>query len=176
MALHALARFVVASIVFALSQTWSHNASAGCQDTEYTNSDSQWARQCLQAGIFTLESQCDSAGWKEAKQNIDWVLFRDAGAKDSYLGGVGEIDQCGIAEPSASYASYHALLRAQRHNRRAQCSIALCRQEFTASNGYYNALDKAGKMPQLQASPRRSPSGPRNDDFRCGGYFNCSWD
>lgn len=145
---HRVLRLALVVCALAFSQTgWTRTALAACDDEEYTWNDDDWANYCIQANYFTDTSICNSEEWDAAKENIDWVLFEDKSATDTFLAGLSELGQCSKTD-NAGMDAYHALLHAQKHNPSAQCSIALCRQEFTAWNGYYNALNKAGKMPK----------------------------
>ena len=54
-------------------------------------------------------------GCDEAKTNIDWVIFRDSGARETFNGRIRQGD-----------SAYDAVIYAQGHNSHAQQTIQVC--------------------------------------------------
>jgi hypothetical protein len=76
------------------------------------------------------------AGCAEAKQNIDWVMLRDAGAWRSY------------SSARRRSGPYDSLLFAQRHNPHAQLTIQRC---AGWADAYARLLERNGRTPDPSA-------------------------
>jgi hypothetical protein len=138
------------------------NAQSACKSPFFTRTPLAIEQMCSNSGVTfdmqgstdTLFCGSDSAEWKTAKKNIDWVWFEDSGAKNSYLAAQAEFRDSNCLPPSAeSTRALHAVLYAQRHNLNAQCSIYRCSIDFWGTNsadniGYYFKIKNAGKLPQ----------------------------
>jgi hypothetical protein len=140
------ARALFSSLVIAA--TWD-TAAATCDDKEFTYNLISWSNYCLDRGLISPTARCENAEARAAQKNIDWVLFQDSAAKNTYLSGLTEAQTClkdqGWTPP---YLSIFAILHAQRHNLAAQCSIATCWMEYTAPNAYYKKLERERRLPQ----------------------------
>lgn len=77
------------------------------------------------------------AGCAEAKQNIDWVMLRDAGAWRSY------------SAARRRSGPYDSLLFAQRHNPHAQLTIQRC---AGWADAYARLLERNGRTPDPSAA------------------------
>lgn len=91
---------------------------------------------------------CQGSEWAEARKNIDWVWFEDAGARQSYKQAMDEFNRTNCIAANLSWdRPLFAILYAQRHNGRAQCIIWDCRVNFGGAAGYFNEVKDAGKLP-----------------------------
>lgn len=128
----------------------------------------------LGQGDFTIFAQCRSEQQKsyddclaasspdicdrEAKTNIDWVLFRDAGARASYE-----------RFRAQGQSPLDAVISAQAHNPRAQQSIRRCRdwaQHYIASHiNQGGPAGRAGAGPPAAGGGANPPGAdPGSDD------------
>ncbi len=73
-------------------------------------------QRCLRGGGGASQAPPAPPGCEEAKENVDWV-FRDAGAKNRYLGG-----------RSAGKSAFDSVYAAQAHNPAAQRTLLDCQQ------------------------------------------------
>jgi len=143
-------RFIFAGIIWL--GTVHAAAAFNCDTAEETVLETD--RRCEAEGFRVKRpgKECDKSSWEEAKQNIDWVIFSDRGAQGTYQ----EALRCLAADPFYRDAhrdvgpelSYYAILLAQGHNLSAQCSISLCRWNYTSLRGYYKKLKEARALPR----------------------------
>lgn len=145
----------IAGMALTINLLVAASAFASCEDRELKYNMSSWAEYCINNNLLDdPNGYCEGTVATNAKKNIDWVLFNNEGARQTYLSALAEAEQCGLKKEGwgEGMLSYFAILRAQRHNPRAQCSVFACQQEYSASNGYYMKLKRAGKLPQPEKS------------------------
>lgn len=143
------------------------NAAENCSQSEYAWNQDSVLHQCVVNGIIGSNESCQDDEWKKAETNIDWVLFKDKNALNTYFDGLTEARQC-MKDVNDPHGSYHAILHAQKHNFSAQCIIILCYQEYTAWNGYYNYLKKNNKLPTPPTTTQSPPGGLGSRGLYCG--------
>jgi hypothetical protein len=119
-------------------------AHAECNRPEYKGIDS-WVTPCNALGVAVDPGRmsCPDDKFATAKAELDWVLFEDAVALDSYRASVKEQLDCGYPQMQPTYVRA-VTVAVKAHNPQAQCAILLCIQKI---NRYMQDLEDQGKIP-----------------------------
>jgi hypothetical protein len=86
------------------------DALADCGIKEFDWAEGNWQQVCNWPECCTCTTQ---AQWNEAKKNIDWVLFEDAGALQTFKGAYKEAKRCessSLGGPNKSVTMLRAIL------------------------------------------------------------------
>lgn len=101
--------------------------------------------------------ECGESDWNRAKTGIDWVLFNDSGALQSYKShrktDVACLVNSGMTEDnverqSSASVTFNAIMFAQKHNSLGQCHIAYCLANFHGVVGYHKKLKDENRIPK----------------------------
>jgi hypothetical protein len=137
---------ILSTIVLLLG---SDISAAGCGEREFEWAEGNWGEVChWPEGVYSCGTK---AQWEEAKKNIDWVLFEDAGALATFKAAYKENESCdtSLGGKGEAVLMLEAMLYAQRHNLNAQCSIELCRSDWWGFQGYHDYLKEKGRLPKI---------------------------